>query len=62
MRALARLGFGLVREGASHSVFQHADDPSRMLVLPRHSRVKRLLLKRILQEAGVSEEGFMEHY
>jgi predicted RNA binding protein YcfA (HicA-like mRNA interferase family) len=62
LRALGRLGFALDREGGEHSIYKHADDPRRMMSIPRHARVKRQLLRGILSGAGVSEDEFMARY
>ena len=60
--ALERLGFVLKREGAKHSVYAAPDRPDALLVLPRHSRIKRQLLRGILRQVDVSEAEFMAHY
>jgi predicted RNA binding protein YcfA (HicA-like mRNA interferase family) len=62
LRALGRLSFVLDRDTGDHSVYKHRDDESRMMVLPRHSRIKRQLLRGILAGAGVTEEQFMDAY
>ncbi len=62
LRAIKRLGFVLVRDSGDHSVYKHQDDADRLMVVPRHSRVKRQLLRNILSGAGVTEEQFMSAY
>jgi len=59
--ALARLGFEK-REGGNHTVFVDPNDRSRRVVIPRHPKVKGLLLRRNLQDTGVSEADFMAAY
>jgi predicted RNA binding protein YcfA (HicA-like mRNA interferase family) len=62
LAAVKRLGFALDREGGSHSVYKDPADQSRLMVIPRHSQVKKHLLQAILAGAGVSEEAFMAEY
>jgi len=60
--ALRRLGFRLQREGTKHSCFVDPDDRSRVLVIPRHSKVKKALLEGELRSAGISEADFMAQF
>ena len=62
VRALNRLGFVLQREGGLHSIFRDPHDPSRLISLPRHSRIKRRLLRGILSGVGITESDFMSRY
>jgi predicted RNA binding protein YcfA (HicA-like mRNA interferase family) len=57
--AVKHLGFVLEREGQRHSIYKAADNPNRLMSIPRHSRMKRQLLQGILSGAGVTEEEFM---
>jgi predicted RNA binding protein YcfA (HicA-like mRNA interferase family) len=41
VRAIERLGFAFDREGGDHTVYKDPSDPDRLLVVPRHARVKR---------------------
>ncbi len=59
-RAFERLGFVFHREGGDHTVFRHPQ--GARVALPRHSRIKRTLLRGILRGVGLSEAEFMEHY
>ena len=60
--AIQRLGFVLAREGANHSIFKDPHDPNRLMSIPRHSRIKRGLLRSVLAGVGVSETEFMARY
>lgn len=62
LAAVKRLGFVLDREGSRHSVYKDPTHASRLMVIPRHSQVKKRLLQGILAGAGVSEEDFMARY
>jgi predicted RNA binding protein YcfA (HicA-like mRNA interferase family) len=62
LAAVKRLGFALDREGSKHSVYKDSADPSQLMVILRHSQIKKHLLQAILAGAGVSEEDFMAQY
>lgn len=58
LQAFYRLGFVLLREGGSHSVFHDPNDQTRVAVIPRHTKVKQDLLRGV----GLSEADFLQHY
>jgi len=61
LAALRRLGFDVEREGADHTVCKdHAG--GRTITVPRHSKVKRMLLRGQLRRIALSEEDFMDAY
>lgn len=62
LRAVRRLGFVFHREGSRHTIYEDPTDPTRLLAIPRHSRIKRDLLRGILSGLGVTEEEFMQRY
>ncbi len=60
VRALKAFGFVELRQHGSHLVLSHAD--GRRTVVPMHSReeIGRGLLRRIIQDAGIDPDEFME--
>jgi len=62
LRAIRRMGFHFVREGADHTVFGDVRNPELTMSIPRHARINRNLLRGILRRAGVTEDEFMEQY
>jgi len=60
--ALRRLGFEVAREGGRHTIFIDPTNRSRLVAVPRHSRVKRQLLLGELRRVGISEEQFVAVY
>ncbi|MBI4312472.1 MAG: type II toxin-antitoxin system HicA family toxin [Chloroflexi bacterium] len=58
VRALARAGFVVVREGKHISMY--SEQQGVMAVVPRHNPVKRTTLNAILKEIGMSVEEFVE--
>ena len=62
LRAIEKLGFVLKREGSKHTIYVDPNDARRLLSIPRHSRIKRNLLRGVLSGVHISEENFMRHY
>lgn len=63
LRALERLGFGVVREGNHISMVRENPDGTRTpLTVPNHPRIKGSTLRRICTQAGISREAFLEAY
>lgn len=60
IRTLKKLGFEEARQRGSHKYFKHPD--GRATVVPVHSGtdIGRGLLKRIINEIGISREDFMK--
>lgn len=58
MRVLERLGFLRVRQSGSHAVFRHPD--GRWTTAPVHPGrdVAKGVLRKILRDAGVTQEEF----
>ena len=61
VRALERAGFRVSRVSGSHCRLIHANDPTRKVTVPLHSRtnVKPDTLKSILAQAGLSIAEFV---
>jgi predicted RNA binding protein YcfA (HicA-like mRNA interferase family) len=60
IRALRKAGFDVTRIKGSHHVMRHRDDPGRATVVPVHASrdVKRGLLRKIIDDAGLTVEEF----
>ena len=60
VRALKTAGFRVVRIKGSHHIMEHADNPSRRTVVPVHAGqdIKRGLLRKIIDDAGLTVEEF----
>jgi len=56
-KALARAGFYLKRQEASHMILRR-DDPFAQLVVPDHKELDRGTLRAIIRQAGLSVEEF----
>lgn len=62
IRALQKAGFVVVRIKGSHHIMEHSDDPTRRTVVPVHAGrdIKRGLLRKIIDDAGLSVEQFCD--
>ncbi len=57
VRALRRAGFETVRQTGSHLIMRK---DSRTVVVPQHKPIKPGTLKGLIEQAGMSVEGFAE--
>jgi predicted RNA binding protein YcfA (HicA-like mRNA interferase family) len=62
VRALQRAGFFVVRIKGSHHIMQHGENPEQRTVVPVHAGqdVKRGLLRKIIDDAGLTVEEFSD--
>lgn len=61
LRAVTRAGFFVHHVSGSHYILKHPDQPARRVTLPFHNKdLKRGTLLAIIDEAGLTAEGFME--
>jgi predicted RNA binding protein YcfA (HicA-like mRNA interferase family) len=60
IRALGKAGFEVARVVGSHHILAHRDDPTRILVVPRHSGkdLKPGTLRAVIRQAGLSVKEF----
>ncbi|MGV8120126.1 MAG: type II toxin-antitoxin system HicA family toxin [Candidatus Xenobiia bacterium LiM19] len=56
IRALKKAGFIVVRKGKHISLYKN----DRIVIVPRHKRIKRETLRGIIEDAGLSDEDFRE--
>lgn len=59
IRALERAGFYLSHQKGSH-ITMRRDDPYAKTIVPNHKTIKRGTLKRILKDADLTVEEFVE--
>jgi predicted RNA binding protein YcfA (HicA-like mRNA interferase family) len=61
IRALERAGFFVHRVSGSHHVLRRVDDPRlRVTVAYHHKDLKPKTLRSIIQQAGLTEEEFID--
>jgi len=57
--ALERAGFVFRRQAGSHMVLRR-DDPYARVIVPDHRQVRAGTLRRIVADAGLTVEGFLD--
>jgi predicted RNA binding protein YcfA (HicA-like mRNA interferase family) len=63
IRALERLGFGLVREGNHISMARDNPDGTRTtLTIPNHRTLKASTLRTILTQSAITRDDFLREY
>jgi predicted RNA binding protein YcfA (HicA-like mRNA interferase family) len=63
LRALATLGFEVVREGNHIALSRQNDDGSvTPMTIPSHSKLKGSTLRTICSHAGIAREAFLRAY
>jgi predicted RNA binding protein YcfA (HicA-like mRNA interferase family) len=63
LKALATLGFGLVREGNHLALERENEDGSKTpLTLPNHRVIKGSTLRTILTQSGIARDDFLIAY
>ena len=63
LKALAILGFGLVREGNHLALERENEDGSKTpMTLPNHRLLKGSTLRTILTQSGISRDDFLTAY
>ena len=60
VRAFARIGYEVDRQRGSHVVLRHRDPPHRRLVVPDHREVAKGTLRKLIREAGLTVDEFLE--
>jgi predicted RNA binding protein YcfA (HicA-like mRNA interferase family) len=59
-KAFGRIGFVLDHQSGSHMIPVHPDDPAKRLTVPAHRALKPGLLRKLVKDAGLSVEQFVE--
>ncbi|HKZ47432.1 MAG TPA: type II toxin-antitoxin system HicA family toxin [Thermoplasmata archaeon] len=59
LRAMARLGWSLLRVRGSHHQFVHDRFPG-VLTVAMHDTISRVAVRKTLKAAGIEEDGFLD--
>jgi predicted RNA binding protein YcfA (HicA-like mRNA interferase family) len=63
LKALAALGFAVVREGAHISLSRkNPDGTTTPMTIPNHKRIKGSTLRAICAQAGISRDDFLNAF
>ncbi len=60
IKVLAKLGFKPVRQKGSHLILQHSDGRMTVVVVHGNEEIGRGLLLKIIRDAKVSKEEFLQ--
>lgn len=61
VKALAKKGYVLVRQKGSHMRLRHPTNPNmNPITVPRHTVIGKGLLKKIIRDASLTPEEFLE--
>jgi predicted RNA binding protein YcfA (HicA-like mRNA interferase family) len=61
LRALRKAGFYVHHVSGSHYILKHPERPDRRVTLPFHNKdLKRGTLMAVIDEAGLTADGFVE--
>jgi predicted RNA binding protein YcfA (HicA-like mRNA interferase family) len=59
--ALKKLGFTLVRQSGSHTVYRHSDGRWTTVPIHKGKDVSKGVLRKILKDVGLNMEGFKKY-
>lgn len=59
-KVFCRIGYVVVRQKGSHVRLTNSQRKEHPLTIPLHKELKLGLLKRLIQDAGISNEKFLE--
>ncbi|HEV8385549.1 MAG TPA: type II toxin-antitoxin system HicA family toxin [Candidatus Acidoferrales bacterium] len=60
VRAFGRAGFVLHHQTGSHMILIHPGDPLKTLTVPNHKALRPGTLSKLIKDAGLSVEQFIE--
>ncbi|MFQ5779060.1 MAG: type II toxin-antitoxin system HicA family toxin [Terriglobia bacterium] len=60
VRAFRKIGYALDHTVGSHAVLLHQTDPRKRLVVPLHRLVKVGTLSKLIKDAGLTVEQFVD--
>ncbi len=60
VKALRKIGYEVDHQTGSHMILRHVEPPHRMLTVPNHKEIGRGMLRKIIKEAGLTMEEFLE--
>ena len=59
-RAFAKVGYEITRQRGSHMRLRHVDGSRPPLTVPNHKELKTGLLRRLIRDAGMTVEEFID--
>jgi len=60
VQAFTRMGYEIDRQKGSHVLLRHPEPPHRRLSIPRHPELAKGTLRKLIREAGLSVDEFIQ--
>ena len=60
VKALKKIGYEVDHQTGSHIILRHVRPPHRRLTVPNHKEIAKGTLRKIIKEAGLTVEEFLE--
>lgn len=60
VRAFSRVGYVVDHQTGSHIIMNHTTDPFKRLAVPNHRFLKPGLLSKLIKDAGLTIEQFLD--
>jgi len=60
VKALRKIGYEVDHQTGSHIILRHYQPPHRRLTVPNHREIAKGTLRKIIKEAGLTVEEFVE--
>ena len=60
VKALRRIGYEVDHQTGSHIILRHIKPPHRRLTVPNHREIAKGTLRKIIKEAGLTVDEFLE--
>jgi predicted RNA binding protein YcfA (HicA-like mRNA interferase family) len=60
IKALAKIGYEFDHQRGSHIVLRQGFEPHRRLTVPNHKEIAKGTLRKIIRDAGLSVEDFVD--
>ncbi len=60
IKALKKIGYQIDHQTGSHIILRHLQPPHRRLTVPNHKEIAKGTLRKIIKDAGLTVEEFLE--
>lgn len=60
VKVLRKIGYEVDHQTGSHIILRHRQPPHRRLTVPNHREIAKGTLRKIIKEAGLTVEEFIE--
>ena len=60
VKALSKIGYEIDHQTGSHIILRQKEEPHRRLTVPNHKEIAKGTLLKIIKQAGLKKEEFLE--